>query len=591
MSRTVDRKWRGALRGPAAEPRGPYLTATIAAFSALFLGACGPRVTLSETEDTGQELSLYARFFGSDPPEIEDLSPTRRAQENLDELVAEAASCRAKIQAAQEQTALPGAPKLEAERALVLARGKSEPVLFLSEPKFTGEVSRGTEARRQALLQTRFPRDVFSDTFRTFRDNPERLRELLLRDGYFYTDDSRAARFLTYEVSLEHLFREPELVLVRGSEELRIKRGEGGYYYASGSETGQRASLLLFDRVSLPGAALGPPLHVDVRELSQREGMSGLRVSQLGEENIIAEVRYEEEWVPALLKREGINLSMDCLLVEPQDASRIGRARDEAYRRTLVLKAVRDAIAAQVRQGLPFDEPRTERGQQDGKLRDRWESAYFGGHGKYKFNGDQYQVYSPSGEALTPQVCVDFVTETLERASGMHFAPQGEKPRKVLGALDFDEILGGARRQELGLRNYARSNPHRLALLDFPQSEWVKYEDIDDFFAFLEKEKDNLRPGDIVVIRGRAAWDRYEEIHTHTFFIYESDPLTGMPTLLAGNAGKPRISTFDGEMLRAPKRSIRHRIRPNAEWLYDHLVLKTPLRGERWSAPLAVTER
>ncbi len=558
---------------------------------ALLLSGCGPRVSLADSEASDSELSLYARFFGSEPVDDADLGPAPKAQDDQQALALEAASCRAKIQQAQEQPALPGAPKVEERRALLLARAKAEPVLFLSEPKFTGEVSKGMQARRSTLLETRYPYDAYGEILRIFRGSPERLRELLLRDGYFYTDDPRAGRLLTYEVSLEDLYREPEVRLLRGAEELRVERRAGVYYYASGREKDQRASLLLFDRVSLPSETWGPPLHVDVREMTQREGITGLRVVKLGEQSIVAEVRYSDEWVPALIEREGLGLSLDCLLVEPADAARFGRARDEAYRRTLVLKALRDAITAQVRQGLPFDEPRTERGQQDGKLRDLWEMAYFGGKPKYKFNGDVYQVYSESGEPLAPQVCVDFVTETLERASGMHFTARHEKPRKVLGALNFDDLLAEARRQELGLRAYARTNPHRLTLHDYPQSEWVRYENIEPFFAFLEKEKENIQPGDVVIIRGRAAWDRYEELHTHTFLIYESDPLTGMPTLLAGNSGKPRISTWDGEMLRAPKRSIRHRIRPNMEWLYDHVVLKAPLKGERWSAPLAVAER
>jgi hypothetical protein len=172
----------------------------------------------------------------------------------------------------------------------------------------------------------------------------------------------------------------------------------------------------------------------------------------------------------------------------------------------------------------------------------------------------------------------------------MHFAPKSSEPEKIIGALDFDELLEGSRRQEMALRNFARTNPHRLSLHDYPLSEWVRYEKTNQFFEFLSEQKDEIRPGDIVIIRGRAAWDRYREIHTHTFIIYEADPLTGMPTLLAGNSGKPRISTWDGEMIRAPKRSIRHRIRPNMEWLYDHVVLQSPLRGERWAAPLALNE-
>ncbi len=93
-------------------------------------------------------------------------------------------------------------------------------------------------------------------------------------------------------------------------------------------------------------------------------------------------------------------------------------------------------------------------------------------------------------------------------------------------------------------------------------------------------------PGDIVVLRGRAKWDEYAVVHTHTFFIYESDPVTGVPILIAGNAGRPRLLTWDTEMERAPRRSIRHRIRPNTEWLYDHIVIREPLLDESFSSPL-----
>jgi len=553
---------------------------------------CEPAIELRDPFSEGAPFSLGALGAKAEEPLQERGTLLRRRALEQGAMQAEAAECRQKIVEAQEQPAFSGIPKLEARRARLLARAKAEPVVFLEEPKYQGEESVGTEARRRALTRSEFPRDAFKQTFATFRDFPERLRALFLRDGYFYTDDPRAARWLTTEISLEKLFREPRLVMMRGAERLEIRKGDGGvYFFDSGKEKGQRARLLLFDRVWIEGAEPGPPLHVDVRELSQREGIEGMRISHMGTDALVADIRFGGEWVPALLNREGPDLQLDCMLIEPEDSARIGRARDEAYRRALVLLSLRQAIASQVRLGLPFDEPKTETGQQDGKLRARWQHAYATGKKSYSFNGDKYDVYNSHGEPIAPQVCIDFVTESLERASGMHFAAQSKKPQKITGALDFDELLGGFRRQELALRNYARQNPSRLKLHDYAQSEWVKYEKVDKFFSFVEQEREQMRPGDIVIIRGRAAWDRYRDVHTHTFFIYESDPVTGVPTLLAGNSGKPRIVSWDSEMLRAPKRSIRHRIRPNMEWLYDHIVLRTPLRGERWSAPLSLAQR
>jgi hypothetical protein len=327
-----------------------------------------------------------------------------------------------------------------------------------------------------------------------------------------------------------------------------------------------------------------------VREFAQRHGIDGMKIEHISAEALVADVRFGEVWAPALIEREGVHLKLGCVLAEPERSSEVAHARDAAFRRALVVRTLRSAIARQVELGLPFDEPKTERGQQDGELRRRWEQAYLGGQKAYKFNGDLYQVFSPNGSPLTPQVCIDFITETFERASGMHFTAEGQDPHKVMGALDFDQILGSSRRQELAIRNYARQNPQQFSLIDYPMSKWVPYEKIDQFFKFVEDNRDDMRAGDVVIIRGRAAWDRYAEMHTHTFFIYESDPITGMPMLLAGNSGKPRIITWDSEMLRAPKRSIRHRIRPDTEWLYDNLVHRQPSADERWALPLTVVE-
>lgn len=521
-------------------------------------------------------------------------APGSQRFDSSSELAHEYQRCLALIQTAKDQPLASGAPRFEAARAEILARSKAEPVLFLEPPQYRGEVSDGVAARRRALLRTAHPDEMVRLTVNTFSDNPVRLRQLLLRDGYFYADEARAARFLTTEVTLEMLFPEPEIRLQRGSETYTARRGiHDTFEFVDGPERRQRARLLLFDRVWLPGEenALSPAIHLDVREFAARLGVDRIDPLHLSESSLVAELTFGNETVPALMHREGTQLRLDCFAIDPKRAAVIGRAQDEAYRRALVLRALRHAILQQVREGLPFDEPRTENGQQDGKLRARFERAYFDGEAQYRFNGDTYEVFNEQGEAIPPQVCVDFVTETLERASGMHFAPKDQPPAKVRGTLDFDQMLEGRRRSELALRAFARQSPRRFTLLDFPQKDWVRYEKVQAFFDFLQAHKEELRPGDIVVIRGRAAWDRYAEVHTHTFFVFEADPITAMPTLLAGNSGKPRIVTWDDEMLRAPKRSVRHRIRPDMDWLYDSVVMHPPAVGERWSSPISVTSR
>jgi hypothetical protein len=61
-------------------------------------------------------------------------------------------------------------------------------------------------------------------------------------------------------------------------------------------------------------------------------------------------------------------------------------------------------------------------------------------------------------------------------------------------------------------------------------------------------------------------------MHYHSFYVVESDPITGMPILLAGNSGRPRLRAWDNVMRSAPLRSIKTRIRPRLEWLERHLL-------------------
>ena len=84
----------------------------------------------------------------------------------------------------------------------------------------------------------------------------------------------------------------------------------------------------------------------------------------------------------------------------------------------------------------------------------------------------------------------------------------------------------------------------------------------------------NTPPGDIVMIRGYTSFERRWErqvMHYHSFFIYERDPVSGMPIALVGNPGRPSIRTWLFEGLRTPKRSIWYRVRPRLEWLEDAL--------------------
>ena len=553
-----------------------------------FLLGCTPR--LNPTEDDADSSVHFPLPWESTARTL----PPRPAAvtHQLDpSLEAEYLRCGDAIDDSYSEDPLPGAPALERRRAQVLMRAKSEPVVFRRTPAFDKDVTSGIRAH-QSRLAGREAREAALQLLSQFHGHRPILRQLFLREGYFYADDPSVARQIAVRLSLDKLFDAPRIVVQRGATKRVAVRATDGKYMFEGGEAGpEPAQLLLFDRVYEEGTDPGEPLHIDVREALARNSIDQLRVLRMTERTLLGEVRYDDVWIKALFDLNGPEARLDCALVRPEEQAKVQAAKDRAFRRAAVVRQLRRQIVWQVQAGLPFDEPKTERGQQDGELRRRWEDAYFAGKLTYTMNGDTYQVFDKFGHPMTPQVCVDFLTETLERAGGMYYADRGRPPEKIRGTLDFDELLRGERRREAAFRNFARANPSWFSLLDYPIHKAVPYERSQEFFRFLEAHERDFEVGDAVIIRGRAAWDHYAEIHSHTFFIYETDPITGVPILLAGNSGKPRIVTWDAEMTRAPKRRILHRIRPNMSWLYDHVVLHEPLTDERWATPLAVSER
>ena len=104
----------------------------------------------------------------------------------------------------------------------------------------------------------------------------------------------------------------------------------------------------------------------------------------------------------------------------------------------------------------------------------------------------------------------------------------------------------------------------------------------------LKQNTARYRPGDIVVIRGYTPFQRKWErpiMHYHSFFVYESDPVTGVPIVIVGNAGRPSLRTWEFEVRRTPKRSIWHRIRPHLFWLEQ--IVEAPV-NELDPPPLTV---
>lgn len=463
--------------------------------------------------------------------------------------------------------ALPGTPKLDAQRAWVVARNKGEPVLFVRAPAYAKTDSNAIAAYRRILERTRFPADFFR-RLEERQLSPEILREIVLKEGYAYGNTIAMSDALYKSFELRDLFDAPEIWIERGSERFRATKKEWGkYYYADGPDKGERARLLNFDRVGAAGQSYGPPLHRDARTLMHQLRFDRMRVDHLTDDHVVASLRYGDVWVRTLLRSEGARLDHVCEEVRAEDEGRLREARAQMESRYHVLAALRESILAQVREELPFDEPKTEHGQEDGALFLRWQQAYDRDQLTYRHHYDRYPVFTPTGQPRVPQVCVDFLTHTLERASGTWWTPKDQPRRRLVGGIDFDELMGdSSRRRVPTFVDFAREHTELFELKEYVPSRHP-YKFTKSFFRHIEKNRDDFQPGDMVFIFGLAPWDHYNVPHYHSFFVYESDPLTGMPILLASNAGKPRVRSWETEMGRAPLRGIRYRVRPSFAWL------------------------
>ncbi|GMV12935.1 MAG: hypothetical protein HS104_08600 [Polyangiaceae bacterium] len=495
-----------------------------------------------------------------------------------------ASECRARIAAAEGAPAEPGAPGFEARRAEILGRAKAEPVLFRRAPKPAEDVSTEVRSLRAQLAASPSPGWALHGVFKTVRNRPEVARALLLSEGYLYSEIPELAASFVDVVELHHLFSEPEITVQRGTQLLRAKKNKGFWYeYVDGPERGQRARLLLLDRVWPSGKEPGPPLHLSLRGVVLEAGIERVRVRHIGAEHVVMDARHGNDWVPTLLSiKEGGRLSVECQAVPEGRDDEVAHARELALRRQRVLSSLRSAIVEMVGEALPFDEPRTEEGQQDGNLRPAWRWAYTHGWDSYTFNDDTYLVFDAKGRPKVPQVCIDFVTDAFERAGGTWWAPSGAERERIRGSVDFDDIGIVNRRSVDVFIRFAAERPEMFDVYGLGESERVRFFERQTFFTHLAEHADRYLPGDVVAIHGPRSDG---ENHWHSFFVYDADPITGLPTLLASNAGKPRIRSWEGEMRAAPRRSIHTRVRPRLGWL-ESIVKPDTAVTEREPAPL-----
>jgi hypothetical protein len=239
-------------------------------------------------------------------------------------------------------------------------------------------------------------------------------------------------------------------------------------------------------------------------------------------------------------------------------------------------------MRSELDEGLPFDEPKTEEGQQDGQLRPAWQRAYLDGRDRYTFNDDQYWVFDDRGRPHVPEVCIDFVMDTLERSSGSWFRARGERRERVHGLLDFDAFGLDNRRSVGTFVTFAQAHPEWFDVSEVTPDARVAFRDHAAFFSDIYAQRDEYRPFDIVTIFGPRSDGK---LHYHSFFVADRDPLTGMPIAVVANAGRPRIRSWENEMQNAPGRAILAHIRPKLPWLESHVAAEPSVSAHELPVP------
>ena len=158
--------------------------------------------------------------------------------------------------------------------------------------------------------------------------------------------------------------------------------------------------------------------------------------------------------------------------------------------------------------------------------------------------------------------------DTFERAGGTWWQQRSQPRQRAVGRLLFDDTALENRRSVERFLEFARAHTEAFDVYDPPAEERVPLRNRPQFFAALYRARAQFRRGDIVAILGPRD---DEKLHYHSFLIVDADPLSGLPTELAANAGRPRIRSWEGEMQNAPRRSIIARVRPRQLWLDSFL--------------------
>lgn len=482
---------------------------------------------------------------------------------------AELTACRARLERVESEPAEPGAPAFERRRAEILGRARGEPLLFVREPQRTADSALPAAAARarHRLRKLGAWRRVRALRSR-FRGRPRLLRALVLREGYLYSSGPDEALALVTLIRIPDLYSRPTLVLQRGARVYTLHR-KGGRHPEYIFEDGLEARLLFGDRLAPTRDALGPTLHRDLRALAHRTGFDRVRIEHLADDAVIARLRFGATWVRALLVSDGARLSLSCFDAPADVRQSVRRWQDKDAPRRRALARLRAQVREEIAERLPFDRPHGQDTEdEDGQLRPAWRWAYRTGQRVFHYDDRVYPVYDVQGRPHPPQVCVEFVLDSYERAGGTWFAALGRGPERIEGRLDFKAFGIDNRSGVMAFERFAEQHPELFKHRRFHGDERIPFRQRRRFFAWLDGHADLFKPGDIVAIRGPKDDHR---IHQHALLIEDTDPETGFPDALADQMSVPRRRTWENIMGPAPRRSLFYRLRPTAV-LFDVLA-------------------
>ncbi|MFO0661907.1 MAG: hypothetical protein U0165_19050 [Polyangiaceae bacterium] len=517
------------------------------------------------TEPSASGATPAASSSATGAPAEKTLPPP--TPEQLAQLACEADDAKETAEiTAGELTTLPGTPELDRSRAEVLGRARGEPVIFVREPAFAPESTLTPEQIRSRATFEKEPHGIrITRLKQRHKTDRAALRKMLLREGYVYSADPLDALALVTDLRVIDLFDEPEIWLHRAGEIHRLirfkpSRGDAEYRYAEGPREGKSVDLLWADRFALSRDELNEPLHRDVIAVADEQGFDHMSVERVTTSSIVARVRYGERFVKARFVSNDASLKMQCLLEPESVREQVAAWRDAETVHRRAMAKIHEAVTLQVDDSFRFDRPEgVTTAEEDGRLRPIWHEAYRRGNAFFSHDGHSYAVYDNQGRAWPPEVCVDLVLDTFERASGSWYRPKSQPPGREIGGLDFDAYGIPNRRAVLAFEMFAKNKPELFDAKRFEGNERIPFGERSRFFAWLVEHADEVRAGDIVAIQGRK---RDGLIHQHAIFVERTDPISGFAYGLADQMKRPRRRTWEGIMAEAPLRSLLYRVRP-----------------------------